>query len=45
MAINKKYYEGMCKTCDCSICKVYGGTCRKYRRKEFFEKFFNLFKK
>lgn len=32
--IKKHYSNPMCSQCDNDICKVYGGRCRKYRRKE-----------
>ena len=37
--IHKRYVEEvMCRNCDNDVCKVYGGTCKKYRKKMFFEK-------
>ena len=42
--INERYFKGMCASCESDVCKVYGGTCRKYRRHLFFEKIKNFFK-
>lgn len=40
----KKYYSNhMCSQCSYNICKVYGGRCRKYKRKHMWYKFLNLF--
>ena len=42
----KKYYSNpMCSQCDYDICKVYGGRCKKYRRKHRWDKFVGLFKR
>lgn len=40
----KKYYSNpMCSQCDNDICKVYGGRCKKFRRKQRRDKFIGLF--
>lgn len=35
-----KYFNSLCIKCNNDICKVYGGTCRKYRVINFFKKLF-----
>lgn len=36
----KKYYSDlMCIQCDNDVCKIYGGRCKKYRRKHRWDKF------
>lgn len=43
--IEKYYSNPMCSQCDYFICKVYGGRCKKYQRKQRWDKFIGLFKR
>lgn len=41
----KKYYSNpMCLECEDDLCKIYGGRCKKYKRKQFIDKIFSWIK-
>lgn len=43
--IKKNYSNPMCQQCDNDICKVYGGRCEKYLRKQRCNKIVKFFKR